>query len=226
MPQVAGQYPAELLQQLWSAQWITHPDSPQRDTTVLHFRKTVQLSQEPEHFIVHVSADNQFQLYVSELAHWRYETYDLAPFLHTGSNVLAATVWNFGVLTPLAQISDRTAFVLHGDGDAERLADTNESWLVEQEKGIEVLPTPELVRRKYYVSEPAEKIDGARFNWDWNADSISGRDIQQSFTRLPPTAPPALFTNYVGTSNTACCPIRLRKNITASMQIYWACGLT
>ena len=78
--------------------------------------------------------------------------------LHPGKNVLAAAVWNFGVLTPLAQISDRTGFVLHGASDAERLADTNDSWEVEEEKGIGLLPTPPTVARKYYVSEPASEL--------------------------------------------------------------------
>src|SRR5579884_2506271 len=87
-----SQYPAELLQQRWDASWITASDAPQRDSVVLRFRKIINLAQKPEHFVVHVSADNQFLLYVNEqwvgfgpahsdLAHWRYETYDLAPFL-------------------------------------------------------------------------------------------------------------------------------------------------
>ena len=185
-PCIQAQNPPELQRQMWSAQWITHPDAPQRDAVVLRFRKAIDLPQKPSHYIVHVSADNQFQLYVNQqwigfgpahadLAHWRYETYDLAPFLRVGKNVLAATVWNFGVLTPLSQISDRTAFVLHGDTDAERAADTNDSWEVEQEKGIHTLSTPEQVRRKYYVSEPAELLDGPILDWQWNADSGSIR---------------------------------------------------
>jgi hypothetical protein len=60
---------------------------------------------------------------------------------------LAAAVWNFGVLTPLAQISDRTAFVLHGESEAERVADTDQTWEVEEEKGIRALPTPDEIRR-------------------------------------------------------------------------------
>jgi hypothetical protein len=109
------------------------------------------------------------------LGHWRYETYDLAPFLRSGQNILAAAVWNFGVLTPLAQISDRTAFVLHGESAAERAADTDQSWEVEEETGIRVLPAPEEIRRHYYVAEPAELIDGTVFNWDWNSfDSSPG----------------------------------------------------
>ncbi len=171
---------------MWSAEWITCAEAPQRDVSVLHFRKTIELAQPPEHFIVQVSADNQFLLFVnqqrvgtgpsrSDLGHWRYETYDLAPFLRSGRNVLAATVWNFGVLTPLAQISDRIGFVLHGKSKAEQIADTDPTWEVEEESGIRLLPTPEPVRSQYYVSEPAERIDGTAFDWNWNvADSDSG----------------------------------------------------
>ena len=173
---------SEIQKQMWTAQWITSPDSPQRDAAVLHFRKVIELAQAPQHFVVQVSADNQFMLYVngqwsgfgpakSDLGHWRYETYDIAPMLHAGRNVLAAAVWNFGVLTPLAQISDRTGFVLRGASEAERIADTNPSWEVEEEKGIQLLPTPDNVRNKYYVAEPAERIDGTALNWDWNSDS-------------------------------------------------------
>ena len=86
-------------------------DSPQRDAAVLHFRKTIELAQKPEHFMVQVSADNQFIFYVNEqwvgagpaksdLGHWRYETYDIAPMLRPGKNVLAAVVWNFACRLP------------------------------------------------------------------------------------------------------------------------------
>jgi len=179
----AAQHPPDLLREIWSAEWIVCPNAPQRDQSVLHFRKVIELAQKPEHFLVHVSADNQFLFEVNQqrvgfgpsrgdLAHWRYETYDLAPFLHPGKNVLAATVWNFGVLSPLAQISDRTAFILHGEAEAERLADSNDSWEVEEEPGIRALPAEDAVRGQYYVAEPAERIDGTVFDWDWNkADS-------------------------------------------------------
>ena len=186
-PRVAGaQLPTDVLRQMWSAQWITSPEGPQRDQSVLHFRKFIELAHQPEHFILHVSADNQFILYVnqqrvglgpsrSDLGHWRYETYDIAPFLRPGRNVLAAAVWNFGVLTPLAQVSDRTGFLLHGEGEVERIADTDPTWEVEEESGVTILPTPEAVRRQYYVAEPAERIDGTVFNWGWaTAESGTG----------------------------------------------------
>lgn len=163
---------------LWKAQWITSRSASQRDSVVLHFRKAFQIPQTPEHFLIHVSADSQFILFVnqravgrgpsrSDLAHWKYETYDLARFLHSGQNEISATVWNFGVV-PLAQITDRTAFVLQGDTAIEGIANTDTNWEVEEEKGIQALPTPPGLQHVYYVAEPAERIDGAVFDWSWN----------------------------------------------------------
>src|SRR5438270_9509928 len=140
----SAQLPPEALRGLWKAQWITSPSAPQRDSVVLHFRKLFEVSQAPEHFVVHVSADAQFVLFInqqeigrgparSDLAHWRYETYDLAKFLHAGKNEISATVWNYGVV-PLAQISDRTGFVLQGNTESEMAANTDTSWEVEEEK--------------------------------------------------------------------------------------------
>jgi alpha-L-rhamnosidase len=179
-----AQLSPEVLKGLWKAQWITSPGPLQRDSVVLHFRKVFEIARVPEHFVVHVSADNQFILSVnqhevgrgpalSDLAHWKYETYDLAALVHTGRNELAATVWNFGVLSPLAQISDRTAFVLAGDTEVEPVVDTDKSWEVEEEKGVQILPTPAELQRFYYVAEPAERIDGASFDWFWNDAALS-----------------------------------------------------
>lgn len=179
-----AQLPPEAMRGLWKAQWIASPNAPLRDSVVLRFRKVFDLPQAPEHFVVRVSADAQFILCVnqqeigrgparSDLAHWRYETYDLAKFLHAGKNEISATVWNFGVV-PLAQITDRTGFVLQGDTATEAIVDSDSSWEVEEEKGVQVLPTPPEVENFYYVAEPAERIDAAAVDWSWN-DSASSR---------------------------------------------------
>jgi alpha-L-rhamnosidase len=171
---------------LWRAQWITSSRAPERDAAVLQFRKVLEVTQVPQRFVVHVSADNQFVLNVnqrevgrgparSDLAHWKYETYDLAPFLRPGRNEIAAMVWSLGVSTG-AQMGDRTAFVLQGDTTAESAVDTNNSWEVAESKSIQALPTPPEVSRSYFVAEPAMRIDGALFDWGWN-DSASSRGV-------------------------------------------------
>jgi alpha-L-rhamnosidase len=177
----------------WAAQWITSASVPARDEAVLHFRKIIDLPAKPEHFLLDVSADNQFIFLVnqqragsgpsrSDLKHWRYETYDIAPLLHTGRNVLAATVWNFGTQTALAQMSDRIGFLVHGQGETEPLADTDASWECEQENAITAL-SPDVPG--YYAAEPGERLDGAAFDWNWEADSISDKKWSKATTLSP-----------------------------------------
>ena len=107
----------------WPAFWIAMPDVPGGEPGVFYFRRKIVLDAVPEHFWVHVSADNRFILHVNgkyaaegpargNLFHWRFETLDLAPLLHSAENVLAAVVWNFGEQAPVAQMSNRTGFLM------------------------------------------------------------------------------------------------------------------
>jgi len=164
----------------WTASWITHPAVPLREPTVLHFRRDFRLSGRSDHFIVHVSADNRFILYVNgarvgdgpargDLAHWRYETLDLAGFLKDGDNVIAATVWNFGVYAPVAQISDRTAFLLQGEGDQALPVSTPNGWLVEIERGQSPIPRRAEGSWEYMACGPGELLDASAYDWDWLA---------------------------------------------------------
>jgi alpha-L-rhamnosidase len=181
--QVSPVIPQDSAIEPWSAQWITCPNAPERDRFVFHFRKVLELTQKPEHFLVHVSADNQFILHANQqpvgtgpargdLAHWRFETYDLAPFLHAGKNTLAATVWGFGTRSAYAQVSDRAGFLLHGNGLPERSADTNETWQVEEDIGLTApIPSPETA--DYNGAEPGERLDAQALDWFWDADPES-----------------------------------------------------
>jgi len=166
-----------LLAAKWPAAWIACPDAPQKDVGIFYFRKDLTLSAVPVHFWVHVSADNRFQLHVNgfyvgegpargDLFHWRFETIDLAPFLHSGKNVLAAVVWNFGSRAPVAQMSNRTGFLLQGDTESEKIVDTDTSWRVKQEPGRSLDDSN--VVRGYFGAGPGEKVDGRNFDWSWD----------------------------------------------------------
>src|SRR3954454_12298406 len=107
----------DLVASRWPASWITSPTAPARSPGVFYFRKEMSIGAVPAHFWVHITADNRFILHVNgkyaaegpargDLFHWRFETVDLAPLLQAGQNVLAAAVWNFGELAPVAQMSD------------------------------------------------------------------------------------------------------------------------
>jgi alpha-L-rhamnosidase len=169
----------------WAGRWISHPTAPLREPITLHFKKSIELKQVPAHFLVHVSADNRFVLYVNgsrvgdgpargDLAHWRYETFDLAPLLKVGANTIAANVWNFGVYAPVAQFTDRTAFLVEGDTDAEAAVNTNKSWMVEVEPGQVPLPRKPNGLNVYYASGPGETLKAADYDWSWLTNSMPG----------------------------------------------------
>src|ERR1700755_1608865 len=175
-----SQLPSDLKAQLWPAKWITSDDAPARDEAVLYFRKHVALTNPPRNFNIKISADNRFVLYVNgqragsgpargDLGHWRYETFDVGPLLKSGDNIFAAVVWNFGGRSALAQISDRTAFLLVGGSDAENAVKTGTDWDVAIEKSIHTLPRPQELGGYYYAAEPGLRVDGATYAWGWNS---------------------------------------------------------
>jgi hypothetical protein len=86
-----------------AAPWIFSPGAGGTDFGVFDFRRVFELNATPSNFVVHVSADNRYRLFVngqqvssgpqrSDLMHWRYETVDVAPQLRAGRNVIAAFV--------------------------------------------------------------------------------------------------------------------------------------
>jgi alpha-L-rhamnosidase len=163
----------------WQARWITHPTAPLREPLVLHFRRSLELQTKPAHYVVHVSADNRFVLYINgrrvgdgpargDLAHWRYETFDLAPYLSAGTNLVAATVWNFGIYAPVAQITDRIAFLLQGDGASEAELSTPKGWMVAIEPGRIAVPRKPGGLNGYMANGPGEELNGAKYDWQWN----------------------------------------------------------
>ncbi|HKF50554.1 MAG TPA: alpha-L-rhamnosidase C-terminal domain-containing protein [Terracidiphilus sp.] len=169
----------------WKAGWITHPTAPLREPIVLHFRRSLKLGAAPASYVARVSADNRFILYVNgrrvgdgpargDLDHWRYERFDLAPFLKTGDNLITATVWNFGVYAPVAQMSDRTAFLLESEAGGDEDASTPKGWQVEIEQGQKPLPRVPNGFWPYMAQGPGEELDAAKYDWDWQSPDDKG----------------------------------------------------
>src|SRR5436190_6575952 len=160
------------------AKWIAPPGMHPDSFGVFHARRVLDLGAKPARFVVHVSADNRYRLYVngaqvssgpqrSDAMHWRYETVDLAPALHAGRNVIAAVVWNWGLHHPVAQHSLRTGFLVQGDSPSESAANTGAGWrLLRDSAYAEVLVAPADVRA-YYAAAHGESVDGARYPWGW-----------------------------------------------------------
>lgn len=179
----------------WNALWIKVPGASDHGYGVYKFRKDVELVSVPKEFKVHVTGDTRYKLYVngnlvslgpsrSYKFLWRYETVDLAPYLKTGKNVIAALVWNEGEGKAIANSTIRSGFLLMGEGDAQVL-DTDSSWKCIQEKSVAPLPVSVT---GFYALGPAEKVDMALAVTDWlspDVDYANWADAQPFSLALP-----------------------------------------
>ena len=158
----------DLLSKPWDAYWISVPGEPEHDYGVYQFRKTFILNAKPALFIVHVSADNRYKLFVNgqfvslgpargDIFHWNFETVDLAAFLQTGKNVIAAIVWNYGDTRPEAQISYQTGFIMQGNSLNEKIINTDKTWKCRRD-GSYSAKEP-IIIYSYYVAGPGETIN-------------------------------------------------------------------
>lgn len=165
-----------LLNGFWTARWIADPGSSGTEFGVYHFRKTMEYTKNGQPFVVHVTADNRYRLYVngiavssgparSDLANWNYETVDIAPYLKNGKNIIAATVWNFAEYRPYSQISFETAFLLQGNTAVEEIINTNTTWKVYKDPSYSILPVNKGALQAYFVVAEGEQIDGNRYPW-------------------------------------------------------------
>ena len=152
------------------ADWITHPAARPGAYGVFHFRKVIGFQRLPQHFVVRVSADPRYRLFVngksvsvgpakSNVEHWKYERLDLAPFLKTGKNVLAAVVWNDGENSAWSQVSAGTGFFM--EGSTQTLANTNHSWKVLENQAYVPLATIQ------HITGAGEQVFGQRYPWGW-----------------------------------------------------------
>ena len=197
------------------ASWISPPNVPGDSYVVFHARRTVELSAAPARFVVHVSADNRYRLYVngvsvssgpqrSDVAHWRYETVDLAPQLRVGRNTLAAVVWNWGATRPIAQHSYRTGFLVQGDGERESaLVNTGPAWKLLVDSAYAPIVITNATVRGYYAAGPGESVDGTRYPWHWESpdyDDSRWLTLSSPPARTQAAAPLAAFDVPAGSA--------------------------
>ena len=164
----------------WNAKWILPHEISPYEYGVYHFRKTFTLNEKPSEFIIHISADNRYKLFVNgikvcfgpargDIDHWRYESIDIAPWLNKGRNVIASTVWNFAQYKPVAQMSLQTGFILQGNSIKEEIVNTNASWKVIKDEAYTANKVDMAKLQNYIVVGPGDAVDGNKYPWDWES---------------------------------------------------------
>src|SRR5471030_2801903 len=167
-----------LLTHPWNAYWIAPANESGREYGVYYFRKSMDLAAKPSSFIIHVSADNRYKLYVNgtlvslgpargDTYYWNFETVDLAPWLVPGKNIVSAIVWNDAEYRPEAQISLRTAFIVQGNTASEEILNTNNTWKCLRDNACK--PLTGIGYYTYYVAGPGELVDMNKSVKSWMA---------------------------------------------------------
>ncbi|HOW39312.1 MAG TPA: alpha-L-rhamnosidase C-terminal domain-containing protein [Bacteroidales bacterium] len=168
----------------WKAQWIMHPTVQPQEHAVIIFRKTIVLQEKPDQFIIHLSADNHYRLFVNgsyvqrgpargDLSHWFYETVDISSYLKQGKNTLAAEVVNWGPKRSFTFFSQMTSFILQGDSDSESIINTyGGSWKCYHNnavnaKNVEWMTDRSTIDFGLYVGNPTDSVRGELYPWGW-----------------------------------------------------------
>jgi len=143
---------------------------------VRRFRCRLALVHAPEQFLVYVSADSRYRLWVNSTAVGRgplkgtlqcyhYEVYDLARYLHAGDNLIAAEVRWFGQHAPTSEVhSCRPGFLLQGPEGAG--LDTPGQWKVFVDRSVTPDVTPYISNAHQFLGY-WEMVDGRAYPRGW-----------------------------------------------------------
>jgi len=168
----------------WNAKWVSYVYDPRQDFGAFVFRNRLNVDAIPNSLLAKVSADNRYKLYINgemvsfgpqrgDSLHWFYETIDLSEKLKKGENEIVAVVWNFGWLSPMAQVSTRTAFVMDVIGDTFPELNTPGNWEVAKLDGWTFEMMHSGIENFYIDIGPGEIVDARRhpdaLRPDWGA---------------------------------------------------------
>lgn len=162
--------------------WISYPSANVTEYGIYHFRKSFDIKAEiPDSLIIHVSADNRYELYVNgklivygpaagDLFTYKYDELNIAPYLVRGKNTIAAKVFNGGKDKPLAFVGIQTGFYLKSKSPDFEL-NTNDTWLTYKNPAYSQIGYDKLQTWKwfygFYACGGGDDVDGEKFPWGW-----------------------------------------------------------
>ena len=162
----------------WNARWISAAEAVPGGYGVYLFRKEFRLLNYSGPFIIHISADNRYRLYVnghfagmgparSDLANWYYETTDISSYLKYGNNVIAAEVMNYGKDKPRGQLTAGTGLLIQGHTPREaEIVNTGATpWQVMEDAAFTSLPVK--TGGAFYGAYAGDSIVSQYHPWGW-----------------------------------------------------------
>ncbi|HSO86616.1 MAG TPA: family 78 glycoside hydrolase catalytic domain, partial [Draconibacterium sp.] len=170
------------------APWVSYPSANQTAYGVYHFRKSFDLEKVPDKLFIHVSADNRYNLFVNgqrvcygpakgDLQTYKYDVIDIAPFLKSGKNLLAALVYNGGEDRPLALITVQTAFMLRAEDEKFNFLNTGTGWKNYKNPAYEVISYYVMLFRErwfygFYACGGGDEVFAEKYPWGWETSAF------------------------------------------------------
>ncbi|MBM4155259.1 MAG: hypothetical protein FJ221_09565 [Lentisphaerae bacterium] len=190
-PELNSPQPRHIVQ-TWAGPWITNPDLLGTEPASVLFRRTFDLATKPSSFVINITADNHYTLFVngtrvcfgpqlSDLRHWRYETVDLAPYLDAGTNSVAVEVVNWGPDRFFGLQSHRTGLLINGFSPAASVVATvpgARTWKTLVNRGLTFRPVawrsgkPEIIGG-FYANNPTDELHAAAYPWGWEQNGFN-----------------------------------------------------
>ena len=174
------------------APWITYPSANITEYGVYHFRKAFEIKELPDSLIVHISADNRYNLFVNgervcygpakgDLQTYKYDVIDIAPFLDRGKNQLAAIVNNAGKDLQMSMFSVQTAFFLRTPHADFQFINTDASWKVYKNPAYQPISYYEMLFKDrwfygYYACGPGDEVVAEKYPWGWQHADFNDRN--------------------------------------------------
>ena len=182
------------------ASWVSHPNILGGEDRVVLFRNTFEVDDNSADFIINISADNHYFLYVngklvthgpqlSDIQHYKYETLNLKYYLQNGKNILAVKVINFGKRRFLGMQSIFTSLMVNGvTKNAEQLNTTGkqDAWvctLDDSYKANEVVwrgDEKKAIVGGFYANNPTDIVDLNAYPTGWELLDFNDANWQKT----------------------------------------------
>lgn len=157
-------------------------------------RRSIVLDGNPEEALVHISADQSYQLYINGKFvcrgpargfqdSWPYDTVDVADYMHAGENIIAVRAYNPGFGNFQYVSRAYAGFIFDACFDGERLV-SDDTWKVRRQEGIERGTVPVSIQQF-----PQEHIDLRIEPQDWMSSEFDDSEWNTPFKRLAYTIP-------------------------------------
>jgi hypothetical protein len=166
----------------WKARWISLPENELPRYAVVQARNEIEFQNIPEELLIDVSAVIRYKLFVNgkyigqgpannDLKHYSYDSYDLAPHLQKGKNVIGLTVFSLGEMNPLRYHDLGLRFIVRTENtEFERTINTGTgSWKLM----VNAAHQPTYRGRDfeiygYFAMGGGEAISGNQYPWGWH----------------------------------------------------------